>query len=257
MAKRAFGRSLSDFPDLSEAEFKLIAYTARGEMCFLGDGELPTKPSTERNIRAGLIRFLALGGDNETPVHEKGVQLFGGWIGDGIDLEAAVLPVGLWLLACNFCQPIILQGAKGTIINLTFSKIVGVEANFLKLSASLFLREVISTKEIRLASAQISGDLYFSAGSFLNPKNTAFDCQSITVDGALHFKETKVEGLANFDGAKIGMLFDEEASWPNGQCVFDGLQYDSIHVNAPTNSKSRVAWLKKQLVVEILNIFAH
>ena len=64
---RAHGRSLADFAPLSDAEQKLIACARSGEVCALNP-KRPKKSTKANTIRAGLIRFLALGGDDDNPV---------------------------------------------------------------------------------------------------------------------------------------------------------------------------------------------
>ena len=100
--KRAFGRSLSDFRiegattanGLLPAEEKLLVAVARGEICSVSslDWKKPEdleklKSDEQWRIRADFLRFLALGGDNAAPVHEKGVQLARAHIVGDLDLE--------------------------------------------------------------------------------------------------------------------------------------------------------------------------
>lgn len=85
MASRAFGRSLADFAPLLPAEEKLRAACARGEPCKLGD-TVPDKASEANRVRAEFVRFLLLGEDEETPVHESGVHLEGAWFEEALKL---------------------------------------------------------------------------------------------------------------------------------------------------------------------------
>lgn len=80
------GRWLGDFPNLGEAEEKLIVACARGEWCWLG-GEVPDESTEANRIRAELIRFLLLAGDDKHPVHEAGVQIHGAWIEGDLELD--------------------------------------------------------------------------------------------------------------------------------------------------------------------------
>ena len=295
MAKRAYGRSLSDFPDLSEAEKHLIACTARGEDCILGDGKLPLEASAERNIRAELVRFLALGGDDVTPVHEHGLNLIGAWIEETLDCRGAFLSFRLWLIRCAFCKPIILVGAKSTSISLDGSKFFGIRADGLNLSRSLILTEVKSIGEISLVGSNIGGDLsctkgsfenkgrsalicdrafiagnvrlnedfksigevrffgskisgnfYCNSATFHNADGVALGCQAIIVKGSFRLKKLDIVGQINFDRAEIGTLIDDQVSWPDMQCILGSLKYSGIHIKSPIDSKTRIAWLKKQ-----------
>jgi len=95
--KRAHGRSLGDFwldgeeGKLHPAEAKLVAACAKGEPAIV-DMRVPEGPGPDNFIRAGLLRFLALGGDAQTPVHEHGVQLMGAWIDGPLIFKAPPYP---------------------------------------------------------------------------------------------------------------------------------------------------------------------
>src|SRR4051794_37310387 len=73
------GRWLGDFEPLSKVERQLVEHCARGAWLSLAE-ERPEKPSAENRIRASIIRFLLLGGDDQNPVHEKGVMVRGAWV---------------------------------------------------------------------------------------------------------------------------------------------------------------------------------
>jgi hypothetical protein len=94
---RAFGRTLSDFGELSDVENELKCCVSRGEEYIVGDGHRPPRRDEERKIRAEFIRFLVLGGDAHTSVHEKGVQLCGAYIEGDLDLRSCknLLPISI------------------------------------------------------------------------------------------------------------------------------------------------------------------
>ena len=78
--RRAFGRSLGDFRidgclmphGLRPAEKKLLEAAREGNICEINGGR-PETAIFDNRLRAGFIRFLALGGDAEAVVHETGV----------------------------------------------------------------------------------------------------------------------------------------------------------------------------------------
>ena len=79
--------------DLTGPEQELIAKAKAGEWCSLGD-KRPGKDDRddERNvIRAIVIMHLALGGDDQEPVHPQGVQLSGAWIDVALDLQSCII----------------------------------------------------------------------------------------------------------------------------------------------------------------------
>ena len=162
----AFGRSLTDLQVLTlttpnrlyPGEERLLEATRRGEFCKLGDetSYTPKEKFIERNfVRASFIRFLALGGDANHPVHEKGVQLGYAFIGEDIaggkgDLDLAncehVLP--LFLQHCRICGDIILKNAGTQTIDLGGSIVEGgIEARGAYIHGGLYLRSHFETGE--------------------------------------------------------------------------------------------------------------
>jgi hypothetical protein len=59
---------------LSLAETTLIELTARGDECELGTS-VPEVRRTTIGLEVGFLRFLALGGNDNTPVHKKGLPI--------------------------------------------------------------------------------------------------------------------------------------------------------------------------------------
>jgi hypothetical protein len=84
---RPFGRLLVDFyldgqstpHALLPAEERLLTAMPKGQRLTLAEAR-PTKATTKNRVRAEFLRYLALGGDDEIPVHEKGVQLDGAYV---------------------------------------------------------------------------------------------------------------------------------------------------------------------------------
>lgn len=190
--KLAFGRSLSDFGLLSDAEKKLIDCAARGVECVLGEN-VPLGPSPEIAIRPELIRFLAMGGDYNAPLHEKGIYIHGAYIGAAaqdeapraLDLEGAKLASSLWLWNCRFDAPIVLLDSEGRGISLDGSAFPGIRGDRIKLSAGFFLREVQSVGIVRLLGANIAGDLDCTGGHFENGAGPALSCDGARIGGTL------------------------------------------------------------------------
>src|ERR1700745_3763038 len=50
------------------------------------------KPNSRERRARNLVRFLVLGGDEQAPVHEHGVQLRGAWLTGILDLDHAEVP---------------------------------------------------------------------------------------------------------------------------------------------------------------------
>ena len=182
IAKQAQGRSLADFGVLSAAEADFVEKTRLGVWCKLGD-KVPETGTVENTVRAGLIRFLALGGDEDAPVHEKGVQLSGAWIGEELDLDGAKMPHSLSLLSCKFKFAPVFLGASGENVVLSGSAFPGLCGDRLVLSGGLFLQDVKAFGEVRLLGAKIGGNLQCAGGSFEIDDGCALNCDSVDISG--------------------------------------------------------------------------
>ncbi len=237
--KRAYGRSLSDFENLSWAEKKLIVCVARGKKCVLGD-KVPDAPTRANAIRPDLIRFLALGGDEVAPVHEKGVQLQGAYIGAArqgdapctLSFESATLTTSLWLLLCRFDAPVVLQGAEGRSIALDGSAFPGVMGDSLKLKESLSLHRVRSIGEASLLGARIGGDLVCEGGSFENIRGNALSCDGAEIGGVVAFcNRFHATGAVRLLGLKLrGILVCTNARFENDNGI--ALSCDHAEIGA-------------------------
>ncbi len=78
-------RKLEDFRPLTKAEQQVLDELDTGELIRLGDGKVPPEDAgPTRQLRARFLRWLALGGDDDHRLHEKGLRVQGALIaGDG------------------------------------------------------------------------------------------------------------------------------------------------------------------------------
>jgi hypothetical protein len=172
------------------------------------------------------------------------VRLHGATIGGGLDCSTG-----------NFSNP----NAKA------------LSADGVEVAGFVFLCEGFqATGEVRLLGATIGRDLNCSKGNFSNPNAKALNADSVEVEGSVFLREKfRAEGVVGFaaatvnrsfqwrdvegadkcslrlNSAKLGTLWDEEASWP-AKLYLDGLVYDRIESNAPVGSGARLRWLKLQ-----------
>lgn len=206
--KRAQGRSFSDFGELHPAEKILLANCARGEKAKIGDDVPSDGTDTDRVVRASFLRFLVLGGDEQAPVHEKGVQLFGAWIEGQLDLENCLVPHGIKLSKCKFHEPIVLRDLHITgLLSLSGSHLLqGLRADRLKCDSSVFLRDGFrSFAKVLMNAAQIGGSLSCSGGVFENMEGVALSVDRAIIKGSFFLKKPfKTTGEVRLIGAQIG-----------------------------------------------------
>ena len=169
-ARRLTDLYLDDTDDaaaLHPAERRLLACAANGEVCKIGT-DRPAKKTAENLIRSTFLRFLALGGDDDAPVHPRGIQLRGAWIEcrpigrleKVLDLNGVMLPSLLVLRNCFIDGAVDLRDATARTLNFGGSDIGGLYGDRLKISGGLFLRKDFTTDgEVRLIGAEIGGDL--------------------------------------------------------------------------------------------------
>jgi hypothetical protein len=171
-----------------------------------------------RRLRPGFVRFLALGGDEAAPVHEKGVQIAGGWIDGEMDCEGAVLPHDLILWDCRLDGDLILRSATTRSLCLDGTRLKVILGDQLATAGGVFLREGFhATGEVRLLGARIGGGLGCNAGRFENPGGDALSCDGaeITGDVFLH-NGFHASGAVRLLGARIG-----------GDLACDGGRFDN------------------------------
>lgn len=203
-SKRTFGRSLAEFPDLSPAEKKFVACVVRGEPCVLGEAR--AEAATEENsIRATLIRFLALGGDEDSPVHEHGIDLRGAWISDTLDLRNCTVSGDLAFFNCHFAKQILASYAYLLGLDLGGCKIHGLLADGLQVAGYVLLRRGFqSFGEVRMLGIHIGGSLNCTDGHFDNPRGYALMIERARIDGAVFLsKGFQARGKVALNGAHI------------------------------------------------------
>ncbi len=201
----AHGRALSDFGELSAAEDLLVKSCRIGEPAEVGNS-VPSESNDDNRVRAGLIRFLALGGDSGAAVHEKGVHLQGAWIEGALDLEGVTIACPLLLWSCRMEDFIALR-ARIRHLHIDGSHLAGdFSGDDLVCESSLFLSNGFRCDgQVRLLQAKIAGTLGFAGGIFNNPEGYAILADRATVDGGVYLhNKFDAKGLVAFSGAEIG-----------------------------------------------------
>jgi hypothetical protein len=125
------------FPDLTRAERALFVFAdksnqARGEFAIAASSGAPLDPSNDpshadewppdRNIRAELIRWLAVDNGASTLVDPNGVRVLGARISGKIDLAFARVPFALTLVRCWIPGEMNLASADLPSIDLSGSR---------------------------------------------------------------------------------------------------------------------------------------
>lgn len=234
------GRALQDFLPLLPAEEKLRSAVREGEKCVITD----TRPEcrTQKNtVRAEFLRFLALGGDAESPVHEKGINFTGAWVTGTLDLSGCTLPRRFGAVSCCFEQQLGFQDAHVCgPLDLSGSLISGLNGNRLLVDGDVFLcGNFICCGHINLIGVTINGSLDCQAGVFLgdnkeDPKNKySLSIERALIKGSALFSKCNLANKGmNLHSAEIGGhldLYKGDFSSQNGPSIqAEGLQVNGF-----------------------------
>ena len=204
--KKAFGRSLTDFGKLSVPEKKLIEACGLGRVCRLGDGKRPEKAKKGNMIRAGLIRFLALGGDDEAPVHENGIWLRGAYIAGHLDLASCRCEIPLVVHGSMFSETLTIVDASIPLLSLQGSAVPGIGGDRAAIKGDVFLNNGFrASGEVRFLGARIGGSLACTRGTFAPKEGHALSCDRAVIKGSVFLDEGfKATGEVLFLDARIG-----------------------------------------------------
>lgn len=180
------------------AEEKVLAAAKSGDFAKLCPfGIRPKEASPDTEIRAGLIRFLMLGGDQENRVHPKGVQISGAWISGRLDLVGCETQLDLKLFACHFDSKPNFMDARLGGLYLPGCMVPGLHGHRLRLEDNLHLCEVPgadprlpfhATGPVDINGANITGRLDCEGGRFDGAGGRALNCIALTVGASVFLR---------------------------------------------------------------------
>lgn len=245
---KPFGRSLGDFAPLSPAEDDLVQACATGVLSSFGDRR-PETPEAGKSIRADLLRFLALGGDEAVAVHEKGVRVDGAWIEGGLDLVGCHVPRSLLLQNCTINGQLALRDATVKGIRLHGSTVDGISGDRLQCDGDISLRDgFTATGEVRLTGARVGGDLTVSGARLSSGANTCLKLDGARIEGTLMLHDlVAVDGAVSLGGVRTALFTDDLSTCDKiVELKLDGFQYQRLSKDAPADAPTRIKWLLKQ-----------
>lgn len=206
------------------AERTLLQACRIGEIAVISE-QRPQQATDENTVRARFLRFLLLGGDHSTPVHEQGVRLQGAWVAGELNLANTATVSAIVCVACSFTEPLILR--RSTVpggLFLMGSEVPGIEGDGLVTTGDVFLRDGFqATNEVRLLGAQIGGSLQCDAGQFNGKEGHALFADGAEIKGSVFLNNRfQAIGEVRLLGAQIGGNLECDA----GQ--FDGKEGDAL-----------------------------
>lgn len=201
---------LADFHPLLPAELEVIATLRSGDFDRLGRetaGSLPAMDDATRAVRAGLLRFLLLGGEEGAQPHEKGIRLQGAWVIGTLDLEGCRIPRDLGLKKCRFDNAPILRSAIVDSVFLDGSVIPGLHADLIEARGTVSLRGALITGEVLLEGGRIGGNLDCNGAVIDAPKEHAIHAEDLEARGVL-LRGANVKGSIRLSGARLSADLD-------------------------------------------------
>ncbi|MDZ7862858.1 hypothetical protein [Acidovorax sp.] len=209
--KKPLGRALKDFKQLSSGELQLLNACRKGNCATLGEG-VPESATDAQRVRATFVRFLLLGGDEQAPVHERGVQLRGAFVEGSLDLHGCCIPANVSLSHCRFEGHIYAKDARvDGLFSLHGSHLArGLIADRFRCSAGVFLRSGFNAQgEVNLLGAVIGGNLDCSGGQFEVEDGDALSLDGADVKGAVSLSNGfKTTGKVRLLSAHVGGQLD-------------------------------------------------
>ncbi len=187
------------------AEKTLLADAARGKIARIGD-KRPEEATEENTVRAGFLRFLLLGGDDQTPVHEEGILLKGAWITGVLNLKRSATVSAIDCKACFFAEPLILHRSilAGGLL-LQGSCVPGIRGDGITIKGSALLCDDFkATGTVWLLGAQIHGSLNCIKAQLNGHGRDALVVVNGVIKGDVFLRnDFKANGSVRLHGAKI------------------------------------------------------
>lgn len=246
MSNEKYPRTIDDLGTLSPAEALVLDVNNRGEEAILGE-VCPTVDASDVAVRAGLIRYLAMGGCDTHRSHPKGVTVTGAVIKGRLDLDMCDVSGRLVLTKCRFEKGVrVVDASLGALI-LTGSKLPHLTAHGVEVKGNLWLNDGFQAKgPVDLSGATIGGQLSCVRGEFRNEHGDAFAAQNARIAEIFYWRDVSVEkGSVRLTGMDVAGLSDDLKSWPEGdQLMMDGFTYGRF-VYGDTSASVRLDWLDK------------
>ena len=215
------------FGELTRGELRLLFHVPRSLPAPGGSSPDPKDPTNdpkdgsrwgpERQVRAGLIRWLCTDSAAEGRVDSKGIQIFGAYITGPLDLSFCTVRFPLFMYWCCVTEEINLRAAFLRGLYLNGSSVQSISADGVHVEGNIHLRESFTAHgEVRLPSAQIGGNLDCTGGILKNlpqkdspGSGIALIADGMNVTGSVFLRNGFVaEGEVRLPGAHIGGQLD-------------------------------------------------
>jgi hypothetical protein len=124
---------------------------------------------------------------------------------------------------------------------------MALSGNAARIGGDLDLRASHITGSTAFVGGRFATDVLLDGARFEAPGAIAVDLNRATIGGALFLRRgAEVIGALSLNGARVGALVDETASWPKpGDLLLNRFVYDGF-LASPVDARSRLRWLALQ-----------
>ncbi len=212
--------ALSQTPALTEAEFKLLCAATIAQIAYCGpnqdDGDPDNNPDfganwgSEREIRAGLIRWLCIDPEAVACIDPGGIVIHGARIRGLLELSFLTVPFPLTLMRCFIPSEMHLMFSKISGLQLMGTVSGAIRADGIEVRGDFRLVGGFRVNgEIDLRGAVIGGNLGLLGGTLANNGGDALRADRARISGGFVLRERiNVSGAVDLDGANIGGELD-------------------------------------------------
>ena len=223
--ERLLGLAKAVFPNLSEAEEKMLRAAAKGEDALCGGtaedkgDNVPDAGSwgKERTVRAAVLRWLCTERQARDLVGPKGVQLAGARVEGQLDLEDLEIPFRLGFLFCALEAGVNLMEARASGILFGQCKTGPIRADRARIRGILWLIKGFTNGGVSLGGAKIANSFSCAGGNFENAKGDALNADGAEISGNVVFDQGfHARGAVRLRAAKIaGNLACRDGTFEN------------------------------------------
>jgi hypothetical protein len=238
----------------------LILQSAAVETLFLDGSRLPGIAARRLEARGNLfmrgatvtgqvdLRGARIGGevvlDHSALAVRCGLALEISYVETRGDLRLANSTVsgGVKAWGVSVAGDLILRGAQ-----LDHRGGTAFSGNSARIRGDLDLREIRVAGALTFVGARIGTDVMLDGAQLSAPDVIALDCNRASVEGALFLRGgAMIAGALSLNGARVGALVDEPASWPvRGDLLLNRFVYGGL-LASPVDAATRLDWLARQ-----------
>ena len=209
--RKAFERFFEETQDGGKADLtpELKSVTDARDLKLLTDPVYASLWGEDRVIRAEWLKWLCTDPRASKKITSRGVEIVGARIQGKLDLAWANIQFPLRTFRCTFTHDIILDRAKVGSLQLQYTYVQNVNADYLTAERDVsFVEGFRAAGRVWLRYAAINGTLACDNAQFINPGDTALDLEGAKIGSVFMRNGFRADGQVNVDSAAISGILD-------------------------------------------------